>query len=158
MTWGSNGRNHTMDRLSTRAFLIISQMTHMLDRSEFAALVMAPMIARAVAISALGNGPTHSIAPAIRIPDGVFLNGLAREMEIAGVPGIAIGLVQERRLAWEHYQGVTDATTRQAVSADTMWPAASLSKPVVALAALRLVDEGRLDLDRPLRSYGRHGR
>ena len=33
------------------------------------------------------------------------------------------------------------------------WPAASLGKPVFTFAALHLFDEGKLDLDRPLKSY-----
>jgi CubicO group peptidase (beta-lactamase class C family) len=46
-----------------------------------------------------------------------------------------------------------DTTTGQRVAADTLWPAASLGKPVFAFAALRLVDSGKLDLDRPLKAY-----
>jgi len=74
-------------------------------------------------------------------------------MEIAGVPGLSMSVVQEGHVAWTHYRGVMDATTNQPVSSETLWPAASLSKPAFAFAALHLVDEGKLDLDRPLKSY-----
>ena len=53
----------------------------------------------------------------------------------------------------ERYQGVTEAGTKQHVGADTLFPAASLGKPVFAYAALRLAEQGKLDLDRPLKSY-----
>ena len=48
---------------------------------------------------------------------------------------------------------MTSAETRAPVSAGTVFQAASLSKPVVAYAALLLADAGLLDLDRPLGSY-----
>ena len=122
-----------------------------MDRRSFAALLAAPMLAPALRLAegALGNRVRQGVNP----PDDVFMKDLGRIMEIAGVPGIAMGVVRDRRLAWQHYQGVMDTRTNERVSADTMWPAASLSKPVFALAVLRLVDEGKLDLDRPLKSY-----
>ena len=51
------------------------------------------------------------------------------------------------------FKGVADAGTHRPANGDALWPAASLSKPVFAYAALRLVDEGKLDLDKPLKSY-----
>lgn len=74
-------------------------------------------------------------------------------MEVARVPGVAIAVVGHGRLIWQHHAGVMDPKTGNAVSAETLWPAASLGKPVFALAALRLVDEGKLALDAPLKSY-----
>lgn len=46
--------------------------------------------------------------------------------------------------------GVKDVDTLQPVRHDTVFDAASLSKPMVAYAVLQLVDEGVLDLDEPL--------
>jgi CubicO group peptidase (beta-lactamase class C family) len=69
------------------------------------------------------------------------------------VPGISVGVVRVGQPLWQHYQGVTDASTRRPVTAVTLFPAASLGKPVFAFAALRLMDEGKLDLDRPLKTY-----
>src|SRR2546423_7047155 len=86
-------------------------------------------------------------------PNDVFVTSLPRLMEIAGVPGIGMIVVQDGRTPWEHYAGVMDAATREPVATNTLWPAASLSKPVFAFAALRLADDGKLDLDRPLKTY-----
>jgi CubicO group peptidase (beta-lactamase class C family) len=74
-------------------------------------------------------------------------------MEIAEVPGIAAAVVRDGRVVWDLAIGVADTKTGRPVTADALWPAASLGKPVFAFAALRLVDEGRLDLDRPLKHY-----
>lgn len=127
-------------------------MSHDIGRREFAVSLLAPMLARPFA-SSLRFGSTPSLTPAINPPNADLLSRLPQIMEIAGVPGLSMSVVQDGRIAWTHYRGVMDATTNQPVSADTLWPAASLSKPAFAFAALHLVDEGKLDLDRPLRSY-----
>ena len=93
-------------------------------------------------------------ASEIRRPDDRFLQArLNALLDVTAVPGFGVGVVRDGRLAWERYQGVTEAGTKRHVSADTLFPAASLGKPVFAYAALRLAEQGRLDLDRPLKSY-----
>jgi CubicO group peptidase (beta-lactamase class C family) len=82
-----------------------------------------------------------------------FLMSLPRLMTVASVPGLAIALITEGQLSWAGRFGVTNATAPQPVQDDTVFQAASLSKPVFALAVLRLKDEGLLDLDRPLSNY-----
>src|SRR5690349_866072 len=116
-----------------------------MNRREFALSVAAPLLARPFALAR----PLLA-TPAIKPPSAEFLSRLPGIMEIASVPGLSMSVVQDGRIAWTHYRGVMDVTTNAPVSAETMWPAASLSKPVFAFAALHLVDEGKLDLDRPL--------
>jgi CubicO group peptidase (beta-lactamase class C family) len=139
--------------LSNQASASGQRMTQTLDRREFAAALIAPFVAGAVSTRSAFRWPVPTTPAAINPPAADFLSGLPRLMEIAGVPGIAMSVVQERRVAWQHYEGVMDASTGQSVTADTLWPAASLGKPVFAFAALRLADDGRLDLDKPLKSY-----
>jgi CubicO group peptidase (beta-lactamase class C family) len=62
-------------------------------------------------------------------------------------------VVQDGKSVWRHLAGVVEAGTTKAVTPDTVVPAASLSKPVFAHAVLRLMDEGWLNPDRPLKSY-----
>lgn len=123
-------------------------MSDVIGRREFTVSLLAPMLA-----STLRNVRPPHASPAIKPPNADFLSRLPQIMEIAGVPGLSMSVVQSGRIAWTHYRGIMDATTNQPVSADTLWPAASLSKPAFAFAALHLVDEGKLDLDRPLKSY-----
>jgi len=78
---------------------------------------------------------------------------LPRLMELAQLPGVGIGVVQGSRLVWQHYAGVANATTKAPITADSLFPAASMGKPVFAYAVLQLVQEGMLDLDRPLKQY-----
>jgi CubicO group peptidase (beta-lactamase class C family) len=69
------------------------------------------------------------------------------------VPGVAIALIQNRRLVWSRGYGVRNAQTREPVTPGTVFEAASMSKPIFGLLALQLVERGRLDLDRPLEAY-----
>ncbi|MBI5773056.1 MAG: serine hydrolase, partial [Verrucomicrobia bacterium] len=69
------------------------------------------------------------------------------------VPGVAIVGIADRRIAWERQYGVRAAGQPETVRNDTLFEAASMSKPLAAYAALKLVEQGRLDLDRPLREY-----
>lgn len=69
------------------------------------------------------------------------------------VPGVGVVGIEDRRIAWERYAGVLAAGGSRAVSVDTVFEAASMTKPLAAHAALKLAEEGRLDLDRPLVAY-----
>ncbi len=74
-------------------------------------------------------------------------------MEEGGAPGLSIALVRNGELAWYHGFGVKNATTKDLVNDETVFEAASLSKPVFAYAVLKLVDAGKFDLDKPLNQY-----
>jgi CubicO group peptidase (beta-lactamase class C family) len=69
------------------------------------------------------------------------------------VPGVSIAVIQRGRLHWSRGFGVRDVRTQQAVTVDTVFEACSMSKPIMALAALQLIQNGQLDLDRPLTDY-----
>jgi len=74
-------------------------------------------------------------------------------MQKADVPGLSIALIRDGKLVWNGAFGVANATTRKPVTSETIFEAASLSKPVFAYGVLKLVDEGKLDLDTPLNKY-----
>ena len=82
-----------------------------------------------------------------------FLQRLPKMMEIANVPGLAVAYLENGRLSWSGNFGVKNASTRENVDASTVWQVGSLSKPVFAFAVMRLVDAGKIDLDRPLVEY-----
>ncbi len=78
---------------------------------------------------------------------------LMRDMH---VPGVSIAVIQRGEVVWARGFGVRDARTPDLVTTDTVFEAASMSKPVLALIAMQLVQEGRLDLDTPLVDYLGH--
>jgi CubicO group peptidase (beta-lactamase class C family) len=73
------------------------------------------------------------------------------------VPGLSIAVIRDGKIVWQHSCGrknaIPDVKTDGPVREDTLFPAASLSKPVFAYLALRLVDRRVLDLDKPLYEY-----
>jgi CubicO group peptidase (beta-lactamase class C family) len=72
------------------------------------------------------------------------------------VPGVSIAIVHNGTIAWAKGFGVRDARDSRAVTTDTVFEAASMSKPILALIAVQLIQEGRLDLDKPLVDYLGH--
>jgi CubicO group peptidase (beta-lactamase class C family) len=74
-------------------------------------------------------------------------------MKRGDVPGISIAVVREGKVAWNRGFGVRNSTTKDPVTGETVFEAASLTKPVFAYAVLKLVDQGKLDLDTPLNKY-----
>jgi CubicO group peptidase (beta-lactamase class C family) len=69
------------------------------------------------------------------------------------VPGVSVVAIENRRIAWERHFGARQAGQGDAVDAATRFEVASMTKPLAAHAALKLVEQGRLDLDRPLVAY-----
>lgn len=77
---------------------------------------------------------------------------IARLMRLASVPGMSIATVQGADIAVEGY-GVRRAGSQDGVSGDTVFEAASLSKPVFTAIVLQLAAEGLIDLEKPLGDY-----
>jgi CubicO group peptidase (beta-lactamase class C family) len=77
---------------------------------------------------------------------------LADRMAELKVPGVSIAVIDEGRIEWARGFGVT-RVGGPAVSPDTLFQAASISKPVFALAALKLADAGKLDIDANVNGY-----
>jgi CubicO group peptidase (beta-lactamase class C family) len=68
-------------------------------------------------------------------------------MERFRVPGVSVAVIKDFRIHWAKAYGVADVETGQAVDEGTLFQAASISKPLTAMAALRLAQEGLFSLD-----------
>jgi CubicO group peptidase (beta-lactamase class C family) len=71
---------------------------------------------------------------------------LIDEMKRLNVPGVSVAVIKDGKVAWTRGYGVA-WTGGPAVTPQTLFQAASLSKPVSAMAALRMVEQGKLALD-----------
>lgn len=78
---------------------------------------------------------------------------IARLMREGNVPGLSMAIVRKGRPTRLQGFGVRNSASKDPVTADTVFEAASLSKPVFAYAVLKLVDQGKLSLDAPLSGY-----
>lgn len=63
------------------------------------------------------------------------------------VPGASIAVIDDYRIAWAEGFGVAAVGRDEPVTPTTLFQAASISKPVAAIGALKLVELGRLQLD-----------
>jgi len=103
------------------------------------------------------------ISPPVPLPEAQLQAHVAwlrenvpRLMRATHVPGVSIAIMQQGEVAWTETYGVSDARSGRKVTTQTAFEACSMSKPVLALIAMQLVQEGRLDLDRPLVAYLGH--
>lgn len=69
------------------------------------------------------------------------------------IPGLAIVLLRGTNVLLARGLGFADVERGIPVSPETPFNIASVAKPISAVVALRLVQDGRLDLDRPMRAY-----
>jgi CubicO group peptidase (beta-lactamase class C family) len=74
-------------------------------------------------------------------------------MDSARIPGLSLVLIRGNNVVYSKAYGLTKVDSTQAVTPNTLFEAASLSKPVFAYAVMQLVEEKRLDLDKPLYQY-----
>src|SRR5262245_61799700 len=78
---------------------------------------------------------------------------LAQRMAYYATPGASIGVVDDGALAWARGFGVRTMRGADAVTANTPFQAGSIAKPVFALAVMRLIEDGTLDLDADVNGY-----
>ena len=74
-------------------------------------------------------------------------------LESRGVPGASISLIRDSSCVWSGGFGVKNSETKEPVTAQTIFEAYSLTKPILACRALKMCEEGVLELDRPLQEY-----
>lgn len=119
------------------------------ERTQFGRLVkliLEAMPARPATSQAGVSGPKKAMPEAL---DELVPKLMAQHH----VPGVAVVGLENRRLAWERFYGVRRAGQPEAVDANTVFEAASMSKLLMAYAAMKLVEQGKLDLDRSLSEY-----
>ncbi len=113
---------------------------------------------RLVAADAVGR--IRPPAPLSAERRGAYLAWLEEHVPVLmrdmGVPGVSVAIIQRGEIVWAQAFGVSDVRSGKTVTTHTVFEACSMSKPVLALVAMQLVQEGRLDLDRPLVAYLEH--
>jgi CubicO group peptidase (beta-lactamase class C family) len=85
-----------------------------------------------------GSPPTHT--------------SLLRRMEDLHVPGVTIAAIRNGRIDWARSYGLA-ASGGPAVTPGTLFAAESMSKPVTALAVLKLYEQYKIELDRNVNDY-----
>lgn len=105
-------------------------------------------------LALLATAPAHaqgaSLPPATvsRIEQAV-----RREMAAQKIPGLSVAVVKDNQLRWSAGFGLADLENQVPAKAHTVYRLASISKPITAVAVMQLVEQGKLDLDAPIRKY-----
>ncbi|HSP90013.1 MAG TPA: serine hydrolase domain-containing protein, partial [Vicinamibacterales bacterium] len=126
-------------------------------------LVFALCVVGTVSAVAAPPGPHAQVAAspdtrAARVEQGLLpgiviagrplpVKTLAARMAELKTPGVSVAVINGGKIEWARGYGVMDMGGSAPVTPRTLFQAASLSKPVAALAALRLVEQGKLALD-----------
>jgi len=80
-------------------------------------------------------------------------HSLVQRMNQLCTPGVSIALIEDFDVAWAGGFGVQRRGKEKSVSADTLFQAASVSKPVFALAVMRLAKSRKIDIDVDVNRY-----
>jgi CubicO group peptidase (beta-lactamase class C family) len=124
------------------------RLTFLLPMIGTALLVAAPAFAGESAVDARIQKVESGLLPLAALKEhlGRTLT-IEQRMQELGIPGVSIAVIDRGKIAWTRAYGMRDTVEKAPVTVDTLFQAGSISKPVAALGALRLVKEGALSLD-----------
>ena len=133
----------------------------------YATTQMKPVIVSAIA----GKKATVAtlIVPSTPAPDLIPDKGVLHHFDAAtakqidhfietyqqyyNIPGVSLALIKDGKLVYYKTYGVKNTFTKEPVDSNTLFEAASVTKPVFSFAVQRLAERGVIDLDKPLYLY-----
>jgi len=71
----------------------------------------------------------------------------------SGVPALSLAIIDNNQVVFYHNYGYKNKKTGEKVDENTLFEACSLSKQFLVFLAHKMVDEGKLDLDKPVYQY-----
>ncbi len=116
---------------------------------------LAAAVAAAILLAACANAQPPEPGPVARDDlDAVKRQVtalIAQEMREFKLAGLSIALVDDQQVVWSQGFGWADAKARRPATPQTLYRVGSISKLFTATAAMQLVEQGRLELDAPVR-------
>ena len=101
-------------------------------------------------VSVAQNRPQgHAASPDV----AAFIGRLDSLRKARNIPGLSVAVVKNRSIVFAVGLGYADAEARIPATAETAYDIASVTKPLSAVVALKLVEEDKIDLDRPMADY-----
>jgi len=74
-------------------------------------------------------------------------------LKALGIPGISVAFVKDGKIEWVRAYGMADVASGKKMTPETMLLAGSISKPVAAIRAHQMVENGTFNLDENINSY-----
>ena len=100
---------------------------------------------------------SETAPPMARISDAAFeqhLNVLVPELLASDrIAGASVAVIRDGKVAFARGYGFADTTSKKPISAQTEFNVGSVSKTLTAWGVLKLVEAGKVDLDRPVDTY-----
>lgn len=112
-----------------------------------AAVAMSPHSC-AQATATVAAPPNHSRAAAIE-----HTRAIAKEWLERGIPGFSVTVAEDGKIVFSEGFGYADLEQRVPVWPTTKFRIGSVSKPLTATALVKLVEQGKIDLDAPIQKY-----
>jgi CubicO group peptidase (beta-lactamase class C family) len=78
---------------------------------------------------------------------------VAKFMAANSVPGVSVAVVKNGEYVWSGGFGMADLENSVPATSQTLYRLASVSKPITAVGAMQLWQQGKLDLDAPVQKY-----
>jgi CubicO group peptidase (beta-lactamase class C family) len=113
-------------------------------------------------IATAGNGWADPVLPVAATPEDVGLSSsqLARieavtqkHIDAGLVPGAVMLVARRGKIAWYKAMGFRDRAARDPMRQDSIFRIYSMTKPIVSVAAMMLVEEGRMQVSDPVSKY-----
>lgn len=84
---------------------------------------------------------------------GDKLKSITEAMKEVCIPGVSVAVIHNFEIVWAKGYGIRDIEAELPVNTSTLFQAASISKPLTALAVMKLVQDGKLNLDEDINTY-----
>ncbi len=124
--------------------LSASNPSFVFDPNSLSPPAQASDPALAARISRIESGLLPAVVIKGQLPKPMTI---ADRMAFHKVPGVSVAFFDHGQILWTRAYGFAEVASKKPVTPNTLFQAASISKPVAALAALRLVQDGKLSLD-----------
>lgn len=78
---------------------------------------------------------------------------IIERMKYYNVPGVSIAVIKDYKIDWAKGYGLADTLQKSPVTTETMFSAGSISKFLMAVAALKMVENEQIKLEKPINDY-----
>jgi CubicO group peptidase (beta-lactamase class C family) len=95
----------------------------------------------------------NNLSPDVVFGDSVLHLNLEKQMQTYSINGLSIAVIKDFKLDWAKGYGWADKEEKRPVTINTRFQAASISKSINSLALLKLVQQGKINLDMDINTY-----
>jgi CubicO group peptidase (beta-lactamase class C family) len=98
----------------------------------------------------------HKVETSLGLPvyiEGDSLWTIEDRMKHYGIPGVSIAVIKDNKIIWSKAYGVVDKESNVPVTTQTLFQAGSISKPVSAYGALKIVESGKINLNKDVNQF-----